>query len=101
MINTVILEVWNVYIQIQLYYLLPECPWASYVTSHPLLSHLKMGENVAGERDASVQDGVQGSGFTLLPEQLKNGQCLWNNNVQDIEHKNRNIRKVGVKGRKP
>lgn len=55
MINTVILEVWKIYIQIQLCYLLPECPWASYVTSHPLLSHLKIGENVAGERYASVK----------------------------------------------
>lgn len=89
-------------IQVQLCHLLPVCCAFGKLFNllHPLFTHLKSGDNV-GESCLSAQDGVTETGFTFSDEQLKNGQNIWNNGIQDIEHqktKDRNPRKMGKKG---
>lgn len=60
--------------------------------SYPLFIHLKTDANIAGERSASVQNGLD------LPCHLnnwKNGPSIWN--IQNTEHrgtKDRNARKM-------
>lgn len=100
MINTTTLEVWKIYIKIQWCYLLPECPWASYVSSHPLASHLRTGESVAGERCFRTRWSIR----ARLASDLNNWKM---DNVYEtvmsmmLDIKNRNIRKGGLKGGKP